>query len=341
MTCLYLDKRGLTLKSEGNVLVIMGEGDSGKLQRISTIPLNLITRICIKSSTQLSATLLAKLGEKDIAVLVLQGLQRKPVMMLPSYRQDALRRQVQLQLSLQTGFCVQFSRRIVARKLNAQLTHLEELMSDLRDKTPLLALQETWRNMQETLKGIDNISSLLGVEGSASNLYFKGISDYVPKSLGFQRRNKRPPKDPFNVVLSLGYTLLHYEWVRQIYLMGLDPYIGFYHQPHFGRESLASDLMEPLRPQYDAFALSLFKDQVLRAEDFSFKAEACQMRKAGRLRFYEAFELFLQKVGPLIRAEKQLLFATMQTEEHQWKSALRLENSFGVFDQNSLQEQRI
>lgn len=143
MTCLYLDKRGLTLKSEGNVLVIMGEGDSGKLQRISTIPLNLITRICIKSSTQLSATLLAKLGEKDIAVLVLQGLQRKPVMMLPSYRQDALRRQVQLQLSLQTGFCVQFSRRIVARKLNAQLTHLEELMSDLRDKTPLLALQET------------------------------------------------------------------------------------------------------------------------------------------------------------------------------------------------------
>lgn len=335
MSCLYLDKRGLTLKSEGNVLVVFGETG-----RLATMPLKLIERICIKGSTQLSASLLAKLGEHDVALLVLQGLQRKPVMMLPSYRKDALRRQVQLQLSLDPDFCVGFAKKLVLQKISGQIAHLESLPSMVKNRSALSSLLDYRDSLMARISEVSELDELLGVEGAAANLYFRELSPNVPASLNFTGRNKRPPKDPFNVVLSLGYTLLHYEWVRQIYMMGLDPYIGFYHQPSFGRESLASDLMEPLRPQYDRWALSLFKEGILRQEDFTLKENACQMGKAGRLRFYEAFEKFLQNLLPLIRAQKQLLFADIQMAEARWKSALSFENCLGLFDNDSLEERR-
>ncbi|GGZ97246.1 CRISPR-associated endonuclease Cas1 [Ignatzschineria ureiclastica] len=337
MTCLYLDKRGLTLKSEGNVLVVFGE--SG---RIATVPLEIVERICIKGSTQLSASLLAKLGEKDIAVLVLQGLMQKPVMMLPSFRKDALRRQVQYFLSQNDQFALNFSRQIIQRKIESQFEHLIHLSkTEQRDADITTKLQMSQREAFKKLAILSDLEAIRGLEGAMANLYFRSLSLFVPQSLKFKGRNKRPPKDPYNVVLSLGYTLLHAEWVRQIYMMGLDPYIGFLHQPAFGRESLASDLMEPLRPKYDAFALSLFKERVLREEDFSYKEEACKMGKAGRLRFYEAFEIFLKDNLTLIRAQKQLLFAQIEEAQVCWKKSCNLENHFGLFSEQSLTERRI
>lgn len=113
-----------------------------------------------------------------------------------------------------------------------------------------------------------------------------------------------------NVVLSLGYTMLHFELVRQIYLAGLDPFVGFYHGVAHGRESLASDLLEPMRPIYDEWALALLADGVLRPEDFSMRGEGCQMGKAGRLRFYGAFETAAKGWRPLMyRACMDLLSA--------------------------------
>lgn len=75
-----------------------------------------------------------------------------------------------------------------------------------------------------------------------------------------------------------------------LYGAGLDPYVGFYHALDFGRESLACDLIEALRPHADRFVLGLFRDETLRAEDFSKTADACLLGKAGRGRFYAAFE---------------------------------------------------
>lgn len=344
MSCLYLDRRGLTLKSEGNVLVVMGESTDGNRagNRISTIPLSLISRICIKGSTQLSASLLAKLGALDIAVLILQGLQQKPVMMLPSFRQDALRRQVQLYLSQDSMFCLEFAKTQVFRKVNAQLQHLQACADKAGHYQDLLSvLMSKQHDLRENLTRVENLESLLGFEGAAANYYFRELAQFIPASLTFKGRNKRPPKDPFNVVLSLGYTLIHQYWVREIYMMGLDPYIGFYHQVNFGRESLASDLMETLRPLYDQWALECFNNGVLRKEDFVMKGDRCEMGKAGRLRFYEAYEVFLESKKSLIKAEKQLLFSLIQQKIPQWKQALNLGSFHNIFESTSLIEQRI
>lgn len=91
----------------------------------------------------------------------------------------------------------------------------------------------------------------------------------LPPALGFTGRNRRPPRDPANACLSLGYTLLHAEAVTAAQAAGLDPLLGFYHRPAFGRESLASDLIEPLRAEVDAWVAALFRDRALREDHFT------------------------------------------------------------------------
>ena len=93
---------------------------------------------------------------------------------------------------------------------------------------------------------------LRGIEGAAAAAYFQGFTRLFPPSLEFTGRNRRPPRDPVNAVLSLSYTPLHFEAVQAVCAAGLDPLIGFYHELVFGRESLASDLIEPLWPKVDA-----------------------------------------------------------------------------------------
>jgi len=112
----------------------------------------------------------------------------------------------------------------------------------------------------------------------------------VKPSLKFTGRNRRPPRDPLNAVLSLGYTLLRADIVLALYGAGLDPYIGFFHGLSFGRESLAVDLIEPLRPSLDRFAVELFSSGQLRPENFAISQQGCMLGKAGRTRFYPLYE---------------------------------------------------
>ena len=95
-------------------------------------------------------------------------------------------------------------------------------------------------------------------------------------------RNRRPPRDPVNACLSLAYTLLHFEAVRMAHAAGLDPLLGFYHRPAFGRESLACDLIEPLRPAVDEWIWQQFSPGPLRPEHFSPDKGACLLGKTGR-----------------------------------------------------------
>lgn len=135
--------------------------------------------------------------------------------------------------------------------------------------------------------------------GSAAAGYFEGLSAVFVPSLNFSRRNRRPPRDPVNACLSLGYTLAHFEAVRAAYAAGLDPFVGFYHGLSFGRESLACDLVEPLRAQIDGWVWMLFRDRRLTDEHFNRDKGACLLGKAGRNAFYREHE---NAAGPLRRA---------------------------------------
>lgn len=151
------------------------------------------------------------------------------------------------------------------------------------------------------------LASLRGYEGAAAAAYFGGYVHLFADALNFTGRKKRPPPDPVNVCLSLGYTLLHYDAVRACHIVGLDPMLGFFHDVCFGRESLACDLMEPLRPLMDRWIWQLFKNKQLRPEHFSDDVGGrCQMNKVGRQVFYAYYE---SQAGPARRLLRSYAYA--------------------------------
>ena len=292
MTSLYVDRRGVTLKADGEALVFF-END----ERVGTVPLAPLSRVFLRGDVTLSSSLLGKLGERSIGVVVLSGRKAMPTMLLGRPHNDAARRVAQYRLSLDGDFCLRFSRAVVEAKLRAQATFLAER----RDTEPMsrYVLTMAGRQLENMITAVDeqtSIGSLRGLEGTGAATYFGGFGDLLPERLKFSNRNRRPPKDPVNAMLSLGYTLLHAEAVLALYGAGLDPFIGFYHALDFGRESLACDIVEPLRVEVDRHALMLFRTEKLRPDDFSITDGACLLGKAGRVRFYAEWEPLAERL---------------------------------------------
>ena len=286
MTTLYLDRKNLTLRADGDALVCY-ENDG----RIATVPLKILQRVCIRGDITLSAKVLSKLGEAGVGVLILNGRQNRPALMLPNWKLDGKRRVAQYALSQDKAASLAAARNTVAAKLSAQQHHLQQMAcSDNRNTACLNNHSQALANLVDAISSSPDIAALRGIEGAAAARYFSAWASVLPENWHFTGRNKRPPRDPLNAALSLAYTLLHFDIVKHLYLSGLDPFIGYYHQPEHGRESLACDLLEHLRSQCDAWVLSLFYQQILTPADFSTTAQGCMMNKNARIKFYPSYE---------------------------------------------------
>lgn len=142
-----------------------------------------------------------------------------------------------------------------------------------------------------------SLDALLGIEGSAASRYFQNFAALLRQekdknlSFDFTGRNRRPPKDPANALLSFAYAMLTREWTIALSAVGLDPYRGFYHQPRFGRPALSLDMMEPFRPLIaDSAILTAINNEEVKASDFVMVAGGCNLSDNGRKRFIGAFE---------------------------------------------------
>jgi CRISPR-associated protein Cas1 len=163
-----------------------------------------------------------------------------------------------------------------------------ELLASLRE--------DAARALRATSLGV-----LLGFEGAAANRYFQNFSSMLRTgadpdlSFDFMGRNRRPPRDPVNALLSFAYSMLTREWTIALSAVGLDPYRGFYHQPRFSRPALALDMMEPFRPLIaDSTVLTVINNGEVRPTDFVRAAGSCVLSDAGRKRFIGALERRMQ-----------------------------------------------
>ena len=300
MSTLYLDRRGLSLTLEGRALVIYADD-----ARQGTVPLHLLERVVMRSAVAMESSLLARLADAGIGVLIFGGRNAtKQAVVLPRAGNDAARRVGQYRRYGDAAWRRDWSERLVLGKLKGQLRLLRRALGERPDlRHPLtVGLEQIERGRARIIgdRGL-TVASLRGIEGAAAAAYFRSFARMLPESLGFTGRNRRPPRDPANAVLSLGYTLLHFEAVRACHAAGLDPMIGFFHELEFSRESLAADLIEPLRPRVDAWAWELFRHQVLRADDFRREGDACLLGKGGRQRFYAEFESLARPLRRLLR----------------------------------------
>ena len=142
------------------------------------------------------------------------------------------------------------------------------------------------------LSGCNAIDELMGREGEAAQVYF-GVFHHLIRQNGFEflTRQRRPPKDPINALLSFSYTLLTHDYRSALETTGLDPASGFLHQLRSGRPSLALDMAEELRPMIDRFVLSLINKKQILTKDFeSWPNGAVTLKDDARKTFLAAWQ---------------------------------------------------
>lgn len=141
----------------------------------------------------------------------------------------------------------------------------------------------------------NKISSLLGVEGRASAIYFECFGKMLIKNFNFTQRTPRHPKDPVNSLLSFGYALLTNELFSSISAKGLDPYLGFLHSNEYGRPALALDLMEEFRqPLIDRLVLELINKEIIKPDEFEAKEEGLYLNDKARKNYLAHYERRMQ-----------------------------------------------
>lgn len=290
MGTLYIDQKDSEIRIEGNCLVFFENGN-----RKGTVPLNPLERVIIIGKMKIETIIFHRLAQSNISCVFLSGrnLAFRGRLHGRLHRNGLLRlRQYEKSLS-------PVAQTIAKDLIKVKLEKQKDLLTSLIDynsgaKYELTKAITTISQILDSIPLQSDLESLLGLEGSAAASYFHALSFVFPASLNFHGRNRRPPRDPVNSLLSLGYTLLHFEIVREIELAGFDPTIGFLHQFEYGRESLACDLSEPFRPDIDKMVFNIIRERQLKETDFSYHKEqglqACYLKKNSRKIFFEYYE---------------------------------------------------
>ncbi|MEZ6128624.1 MAG: CRISPR-associated endonuclease Cas1 [Planctomycetaceae bacterium] len=186
---------------------------------------------------------------------------------------------------------VRIARQLISGKIRNGRTLLRRhLGNDVSGSKSLLGKLERYRRQAE---GTDNNASLLGIEGMAAKTYFDGLFQLMNGRHPFNvsDRNRRPPRDPVNAVLSFVYALLTKELTIVLQAVGFDPMLGIFHTPRYGRPSLALDMAEEYRPLIaDSVMLTAFNNGELTARSFLERAGAVVLTPAGRSALIACFE---------------------------------------------------
>ncbi len=299
MSTLYIDRKGIELRLDGGRILLYEDGE-----RSASVPLTQLERVIVQQRARLDSRLLGALAENDVGLLFIdQRHPKRTAWLLGRPGNDLRRRAEQYRRGRDDGWRCYWSCVIVLHKIHAHRRFLLKARAERPDlRHPLTKAVGELAGMEHGLRdglkqgGMD-LEPIRGTEGAAAASFFRAYRHLFPDSLRFEGRNRRPPRDPVNACLSLGYTLLHAEAVMACHRSGLDPLQGFYHEPAFGRESLASDLIEPLRASVDEWVWELVRTRELRTHHFHRRGQACLLSKEGRQRFYPAWE----RLAPVMR----------------------------------------
>jgi CRISP-associated protein Cas1 len=291
---LYLNTPGLNVGKSSETLQFRDKKELLQEVRIADID-----HVGLFGNVQISTQALQQLCERDIPITYFStggwfyGITRGHSLT------NVHTRIRQFAVAADTRDALPFARAFVSGKISNQRTLL--LRNHINPPTPiLLRLKQAAKDANAAI----GIEQLLGIEGAAAAGYFEHFQGMLkvddesagtPKQLAFSfdftNRNRRPPRDPVNALLSLGYSLLAKDCTIAAYAVGLDAYVGFYHQPRYGRPALALDVMEEFRPLLvESTVLTLLNNRMLELGDFVQAGQAVNLANAARKVFFEAYE---------------------------------------------------
>ncbi len=291
MPTLYLIEQGAELHCDGERMDVRRDGVV-----LQSLPLIKIEQVVIFGNVQLSTPAIKRLLDREVDVVFLtQGGRFHGRLVGESPPHVALRR-LQYRRADDSAWALAVARAMVGGKLRNQRALLQRFRRDRVDPPPELdeiitTLQETTHKAERT----QGRSALMGAEGFATKRYFAGMRLlFRDAGWGFNARVRRPPTDPVNVLLSLGYTLLLNNVLGAVQTVGLDPYLGCLHVDEYNRPSLALDLMEEFRPLLvDSLVLRCCNAGTVSPAEFSptdDRDRPILLSDAGKRSFVRAFE---------------------------------------------------
>ncbi|MGD8782032.1 MAG: CRISPR-associated endonuclease Cas1 [Ignavibacteria bacterium] len=295
---LYIQEQGAFLKKEGGRLVV--EKESIELLEVPAIK---IAHIIIFGNCTVTPAAAHYCLRNRIPVTLLSSRGKYYGSIETTFSNNADLERLQLFRTLDENFILSFAKKIIKAKINNQRILLTRYSRKKEDEE----INKSVNYLARLIKRIENsnsIDDIRGFEGVAASSYFKVFGRLFQKNSGFYNekfyRNKRPPLDPVNSLLSFGYTILGSNIYSFVKARGINPYCGFMHAFRAGHPALVSDLMEEFRFVIDMLALQLLNHKILTNNDFYFAKEPgapCYLTNNGRKIFIKQLELkFYQKV---------------------------------------------
>ncbi len=294
MGTVYIDKAGCEIRLDGGALVFYQSG-----HREGIVPIKPLKRVIIVGRCKIDTGVFHHLSKEGIQIVMLSGRSlRFRCVVQGRLHNNGLLRQRQYEKSINSDFVSELAKKLVLRKIQNQCRLLEDAIAVKPDSRFHFseAIERLNRIQENIINHKIEVESLRGYEGTASSFYFSAFTRLFPEGLGFRGRNRRPPRDPVNAMLSLCYTMLYADITTEIYITGLDPTIGFYHSFEYGRDSLSCDMEEPFRPEVDRFVWELFRKEYFRKRDFTEEKGGVYLKKKARVRFYPLYEEFARKL---------------------------------------------
>ena len=276
-----------------NVVIRQGGQESGRY------PLLSLESILCFSNKGASVPLMAACAARGIQLSFLTGSGRYLCRVVSAERGNVLLRREQYRLADSPDKVLIYAKMILSAKMHNSILFLHRASREASDSAAVAQLTEAAARMEalkQQIASTADIPSLMGLEGSSSRVYFQAFDHMITQqkeAFHFHGRNKRPPLDQVNAMLSYGYTLLSGDCMAALEAVGLDACVGFLHQDHVGRYSLALDLTEEFRALIvDRFVIRLINLHAIRPEHFDTDTltGAVLMNEAGKHAFLQAWQ---------------------------------------------------
>jgi CRISPR-associated protein Cas1 len=285
MGTLYLCEQNAHLRKTSQRFIVEKDGE-----HVLELPAIKVDRVVVFGYVQLTTQAIDYLLQQGIETSFLTMHGKLHGHLVPAENKNIFLRLKQYEAYHNDDFRLNFAKELVRSKLKNGRRLLQRLSYSRN-----LDLTSCLDGMQQCAQQVDrcqSTKSIRGYEGQGTAYYFDGFGKLV-NEFEFTGRNRRPPKDPVNSLLSFGYTLLAGEIFSALSAGGLDPYLGFFHEIHYGRASLCFDVCEEFRHLVvDGLVLDVINHQQIRAEDFDQTAEdeSILLKPEARKIFLSSFE---------------------------------------------------
>jgi CRISPR-associated protein Cas1 len=291
MARLYLTEQQAILRKTGDRLIV--EKDHEVLLEVPCFKLE---AVLIYGNVQFTTQAAVELLEHGIELALFSSTGKLWGQLTPPKARNVVLRVRQYELTGSEEHCLGFARSIVRGKIRNAVAVLKRFRANHPETLPATSV-DTVEKALDRLDECTSLDTLRGIEGSAAAAYFRALAATVPAQLGFEGRQRRPPRDPVNSLLSFGYVLVGNELQSLLDGIGFDPYIGFYHRLDYGRPSLALDLLEEFRPALvDRFTMTLLNLGILTVGDFSRTPEGgLYLNREGKRRYFTEYEKLLNE----------------------------------------------